>query len=87
MSDRNEFLGGTNPKDPADNLAVGIRSTEQGTLLTWKTKMGGVYQIQSSQDLNTWSDVGGFRFAPAESDSLVAPGVSANSYFRVNRIR
>jgi len=87
VTDRNEFLGGTNPKDPADNLAVGIRSTEQGTLLTWKTKVGGVYQIQSSQDLNTWSDVGGYRFAPAESDSLVAPGISANSYFRVNRIR
>lgn len=87
VTDRNEFLGGTNPKDPNDHLAVGIRSTEQGTLLTWKTKVGGVYQIQSSLDLNTWSDLGGYRFAPSEADSLVAPGVSANSYFRVNRIR
>jgi len=85
--DRNEFLGGTNPKDATDNLAVAIRSTEQGTLLTWKTKVGGIYQVQASQDLNAWTDVGGYRFAPADGDSLVAPGISANSYFRVNRIR
>jgi len=87
VSDRNEFLGGTNPKDATDNLAVAIRSTEQGTLLTWKTKVGGIYQVQASQDLNVWTDVGGYRFAPADGDSLVAPGISANSYFRVNRIR
>ena len=87
VSDRNEFLGGTNPKDPNDNLSVSIQSSEQGTLLQWKTKAGGVYQIQSSQDLEKWTDLGGYRFAPAENDSVVAPGVSANSYFRVNRIR
>ena len=87
VSDRNEFLGGTNPKDAADHLSVGIRSSEQGTMLGWKTKPGGIYQVQVSQDLNTWTDVGGYRFAPADQDSLVAPGISANSYFRVNRIR
>ena len=87
VSDQNEFLGGTNPKDAADNLAVAIQPTEQGTMLTWKTKAGGIYQVQSSQDLASWSDVGGYRFAPSSNDSLVAPGVSANSYFRVNRIR
>jgi hypothetical protein len=87
VSDQNEFLGGTNPKDPNDNLAVAIRSTEQGTSLTWKTKVGGIYQVQSSRDLRAWTDMGGYRFAPSDNDSLVAPGVSANSYFRVNRIR
>ena len=87
VSNQNEFLGGTNPMDPKDHLAVAIRSTEQGTMLAWKTKAGGIYQVQSSQDLVRWSDVGGQRFAAAEEDSLVAPGISSNSYFRVNRIR
>jgi hypothetical protein len=87
VSDLNEFLGGTDPKDPQDNLSVGIRSTEQGPVLEWKTKLGGVYLLQSSSDLESWSDVGGYRFANSASDSLVTPGLPANTYFRVNRIR
>ncbi len=87
VSNQNEFLGGTHPMDPKDNLAVAIQSTEQGTLLSWKAKVGGIYQVQSSQDLVRWTDVGGQRFAAAAEDSLVAPGLSSNSYFRVNRIR
>lgn len=87
VSDLNEFLGGTDPKDPQDNLSVGIRSTEQGPVLEWKTKLGGVYLLQSSPDLQTWSDVGGYRFANSATDSIVTPGLPANTYFRVNRIR
>ena len=87
VSDRNEFLGGTDPKDPSDNLSVKIRSSEQGPVLDWKTKVGGVYQLQSSADLETWTDVGGYRFATGEEDSMVTPGLPANTYFRVNRIR
>jgi len=87
VSDLNEFLGGTDPKDPQDNLSVAIRSTEQGPVLEWKTKLGGVYLLQSSSDLKTWSDVGGYRFANSATDSLVTPGLPANTYFRVNRIR
>jgi hypothetical protein len=87
VSDRNEFLGGTDPKDPADNLSVQIQSTEQGPVLVWKTKVGGVYQLQHSDNLQSWTDVGGYRFATGESDSLVTPGLPANTYFRVNRIR
>lgn len=87
VSDRNEFLGGTDPKDPSDNLSVSIRSTEQGPVLSWKTKTGGVYLLQSSPDLENWTDVGGYRFSTGDSDSAVTPGLPANSYFRVNRIR
>lgn len=87
VSDRNEFLGGTNPKDPTDNLAVQIQSTEQGPVLSWKTKVGGIYLLQSSGDLETWNDVGGYRFATGSTDTTVTPGLPANTYFRVNRIR
>jgi hypothetical protein len=87
VSDRNEFLGGTDPKDPSDNLSVKIQSSEQGPVLDWRTKVGGVYQLQSSNDLETWTDIGGYRFATGEQDSVVTPGLPANTYFRVNRIR
>jgi len=87
VSDRNEFLGGTDPKDPSDNLSVQIQTSEQGPLLVWKTKLGGIYQLQRSSDLESWSDVGGYRYATGASDSMVTPGLPANTYFRVNRIR
>lgn len=87
VSDRNEFLGGTDPKDPADNLSVQIQSSEQGPVLSWKTKAGGIYLLQNSNDLESWVDVGGYRYATGATDSLVTPGLPANSYFRVNRIR
>jgi hypothetical protein len=87
VSDKNEFLGGTDPKDPADNLSVQIQSTEQGPVLAWKTKVGGIYQLQHSSNLESWLDVGGYRYATGASDSLVTPGLPANTYFRVNRIR
>jgi hypothetical protein len=87
VSNRDEFFSGTSPVDKSDALRIGMQTTGQGYLLNWSSHAGGVYQLQSSTDLNVWSNVGGYRFATSASDSLIVNGVPANSYFRVNRIR
>jgi hypothetical protein len=87
VSNRDEFLSGTNPKDGADALKVAVRPTTQGLELAWSSHAGGVYQLQSSSDLSDWSNVGGYRFATANRDSVILQGAPAQGYFRVNRIR
>jgi hypothetical protein len=86
MSDREEFLAGTNPRNPEDVLRVLIRGTAQGSLLEWKTLPGGVYVLQGSPDLSVWQDIGGHRFASSSVDSQIVSGTLGNRYFRVKRI-
>jgi hypothetical protein len=86
VSDRDEFLSGTDPRNPDDALRVVIRPTPQGSLLEWKTSPGGVYVLQGSTDLTAWQDIGGNRFASSSSDSLIVSGALGNGYFRVKRI-
>lgn len=87
VSNRDEFLAGTNPLDPNDVLKVQLEQTEQGPQLAWSARPGGVYQLQISTDLKDWSNVGGYRFAAGDNDSLVLQDAPLNAYFRVNRIR
>lgn len=86
VSDRDEFLSGTNPRNSEDALRVILRATPQGSHLEWKTSPGGVYVLQSSTDLVSWQDIGGHRFASSSADSLIVSGTLGNSYFRVKRI-
>ncbi len=85
-SNRDEFLAGTNPRSSEDVLQVSIVGSSQGTQVMWKTKAGGIYVLQSSVNLIAWQDVGGFRFAASEAESLIVPSVPENAYFRVKRI-
>jgi hypothetical protein len=86
VSNRDEFLAGTSPISASDVLTVSIQGTSQGNQVQWKTKAGGIYVLQSSSNLDTWQDVGGFRFAASDTESLIVPSVPEHAYFRVKRI-
>ncbi|MBN8246759.1 MAG: hypothetical protein J0L84_04870 [Verrucomicrobia bacterium] len=87
VSNRNEFLSGTNPTSAASLLQVLLVESPQGPLLTWNTMPGGIYQPQWSSNLRDWSDLGSPRLAPSEVDSLPASDTPANSYYRVTFLR
>lgn len=87
ISNRDEFLAGTNPIDSSSALRTSIENTQLGTLLAWNSQPGGLYQIQASSDLVTWNDVGGIRLASAGRESVLVQDVPSNSYFRVTCLR
>jgi hypothetical protein len=86
VSNLNEFLGGTNPMDPASVLRTRLQSTAQGFYLNWNTQPGLIYQVQTSPNLKGWTNLGGMRFAPGAVDSVYVGGRPA-SYYRVLRVR
>ncbi len=87
VSNRDEFLSGTNPADSNDVLKVVMEPTGQGLQLSWSSHPGGIYQLQTSNDLKSWTNSGGYRFAASTRDSVILRDAPASAYFRVNRIR
>ena len=80
------FLSGGNPLDPNTWLKVKLQWTSQGLFLGWNPQPGLTYQVQTSKDLTSWSNVGAPRFAAGSTDSVYISG-SPTSYYRVLRLR
>lgn len=76
---------GVDPTKPATWLKQTITSTPQGLFLSWNTVPGGVYQVMSSTNLKTWTNLGAPRFAPGSSDSIYL-GLSNMAYYKISRI-
>ncbi len=92
VSNLSEFLAGTDPTDPNSVLKTSITPTKLGLLVSWNSVPGQVYQVQSSPDLKTWTNLGSPRFAPDSSFSVLVPMPAASSAtafysYRVIRIR
>ena len=87
VSNRQEYMAGTNPRDPNSVLRTSFTATAQGPRLVWNTVPGQVYQVEQTSDFSTWVPVGGLRFAPGTSDSISVPAGNSVGYYRVNRIR
>lgn len=86
-TDREEFLAGTDPKSAQSVLRTSLTSTQQGVLLSWNTRPGAFYQVQSSSDLKEWTNIGAARLAAGETDSIPVGDQPNNSYYRVNLLR
>lgn len=86
VSNRNEFLAGTDPTDASSVLRLRLQRTPQGMYVNWNTEPGLIYQLQSSANLGPWSNVGGPRFAAGYLDSLYV-GAGNMGYYRVIRLR
>jgi hypothetical protein len=85
-SNREEFLAGTNPRDPDSVLKQRLARTPQGLFLNWNTEAGLIYQVQSAAHFGHWQNEGQPRFAAGAVDSLyIGPG--SGGYFRVIRLR
>jgi hypothetical protein len=82
----NIFLSGGNPLDPTTWLRVKLQGTSQGLFLAWNPQPGLTYQVQTSTDLESWTNVGAPRFAAGSNDSLFVGG-SPVSYYRILRLR
>lgn len=87
MSNRDEFLAGTSPRDPASLLKTKVTATPQGALLSWNTTPGLVYQVQESPDLGVWAPLGGARFAHGATDQIPIEHPGTARYYRVIRLR
>jgi hypothetical protein len=85
-SNRDEYLAGTNPTDPASVLRVRLERTAQGVFLNWNTQPGLIYQVEGSADFQAWSNVGGRRFAAGTLDSMFV-GLNESGYYRIVRVR
>lgn len=89
VSNRNEFLAGTNPLDPKSVLRTQLDETVQGLFLSWNTMPGLMYQVQSSTNLSStafWVNVGTPRFAPGSVDSILVGG-NRETFYRIVRLR
>lgn len=87
LSNRQEYMAGTNPKDANSALRTSFVVAAQGPRLTWNTVPGQMYQIETTSDFSTWVPFGGLRFAPGTTDSISVPVGNSLGYYRVNRIR
>ena len=87
VSNHQEFMAGTNPRDPNSVLRTSFATTPQGPRLVWNTVPGQVYQVEQTLDFSTWVPLGGLRFAPGTSDSISVSGGNSVGYYRVTRIR
>lgn len=80
------FVSGGSPLNPSTWLRAAMVPTEQGVYLEWNPQAGLTYQVQSSTDLNQWTNVGGKRFAAGTKDSLFL-GYGSSAYYRVVLMR
>jgi hypothetical protein len=76
--------GGTS--NPATWLQQTLTQTSQGLFLSWNTQPGATYQVQSSTDLVSWSNLDAPRFAAGTTDSMNVGGSPAG-YYRVVLLR
>jgi hypothetical protein len=82
-----EFLGGTDPSDAASVLRTRLHRTPQGSVFSWQTVPGFIYQVQSASELGSWQNLGLPRFAHGLLDSVNLGPVGAKGFYRVIRIR
>ena len=82
-----EFLAGTNPRDPNSVFKQWMTHTLKGQVLAWSTVAGCVYQVQVTTDFQNWASYGPPRFAAGSGDSLTLPGGQTGSYYRVTRVQ
>ncbi len=85
VSNLDEFLAGTSPTDPESVLKTSLKVTSQGVRLEWGTVPGFVYQVQSSEDMQKWANLGAPRRATAKKDSM-ALEPDKKRFFRIVRV-
>lgn len=86
VSNRDEFLAGTDPTRADSVLRMRTDATPTGVYLRWSTVAGCAYQLWSSGDLRDWTAVDLPRFAAGDQDAIYVGGAPAR-YYRVQRFR
>ncbi|MEI9961763.1 MAG: hypothetical protein WDM76_11700 [Limisphaerales bacterium] len=76
------FLSGGNPFDADTWLQTTLLKTPQGFFLNWNTQPGATYQVQTTTNLRSWTNLGDPRFAAGTTDSIFV-GAGTVGYYRV----
>jgi hypothetical protein len=96
VSDKNEYLAGTNPKDANDYLRITSESFASGgssATLTWSSVPTRVYYIQKTLALNplsTWFDSGLNVIPPSAGSTTTSSFADTNAavrFYRVEAVR
>lgn len=82
----NVFLSGGDPTDPSTWLTTYLTKSAGGMYLNWNPQPGLTYQVQSTGDLRTWTNLGSPRFAAGTTDSIFVGGTPVG-YYRVLLLR
>jgi hypothetical protein len=83
VSNYGEFLAGTDPRDATSVLKMKISFGPRDRRLTWTARQGAIYQVQVSNNFETWSNFGAPRLAAGTSDSVVLSPAQGSAYYRV----
>ena len=92
VSDQNEYLAGTDPKDVNDYLRITAESFASGgtsATLTWSSVPTREYYIQRTPALNptpTWLDSGLSRISPAAGSTTTRSFADTNAPVRLYRV-
>jgi hypothetical protein len=87
VSNRQEFLAGTDPMSAASVLKMRLATAGGVTSLEWNSVVGRSYQLYMSQDLQAWAPVGGAALSVSSTVSVPLDFNTQGTYFRVNLIR
>jgi hypothetical protein len=68
-------------------IRVSILPIPGGVRLSWNTRPGGVYQVQSSTNYSTWTNFGSPRTATDLTDSMDITSAAAATVYRVIRVQ
>ncbi|MBS0660993.1 MAG: PQQ-binding-like beta-propeller repeat protein [Verrucomicrobia bacterium] len=84
VSDFDEFLAGTDPRDPRDALRLAIAPTETGELrLSWSGKAGWIYRLESSADAQAWLPASAWLEGSGASQEHVLPRSETRRFLRL----
>lgn len=81
------FEWGANPLDPSTWLKQQLTRTPQGWFLSWNTVPGFVYQVQTSADMASWTNLGALRYAAGATDSIFVGMGDQRGIYRIERVR
>lgn len=80
------FLTGGVPYEANTWLQTSLTRTAQGLFLSWNTEPGMTYQVQTTGDFKTWSNLGAPRFEAGTNDSINV-GNGGGGYYRVQLLQ
>jgi hypothetical protein len=62
-----------------------IKNSPEGWFLSWNTQPGYVYQVQTSTNLGSWTNLGAPRFAAGTNDSIFL-GLNYQGFYQITRL-
>jgi hypothetical protein len=87
MSNHQEFLAGTDPRDAASSLKTVVQTVQGALYFKWNTVPGKIYQMQFSSDFQTWTNWGAQRMAVSGEDSVFVEQTAGLGFYRIVLVR